>query len=166
MFGADGISVVPISATILLDFLPSIIEVASAAETASRDNPATTGIPTYDVSKGAWLPSTGSGLYATLDETPYSDADYMYSLAAGSTCQIDLSETAYPPSSTVILKYRAMANGANGGLTVTLKQGGTTIASWSHSVASTMTEYQQTLTAPQIAAMVAGHVSVVFLSTA
>jgi uncharacterized protein YaiE (UPF0345 family) len=43
---------------------------------------------------------------------------------------------------------------------VTLFQGATTIASWSHALTGTITLYTQTLTAPEIATIVAGAISV------
>lgn len=32
-------------------------------------------VPVSDISAGVWTPSTGSDLYAMLDESAYSDAD-------------------------------------------------------------------------------------------
>ena len=44
-------------------------------------NPNQFAYPTADSVDGAWSPSTGVDLYATVDETPVSDADYMFSNA-------------------------------------------------------------------------------------
>ena len=98
-----------------------------------------------------------------LDEDPYSDADYISTTALG-TCEIALNATAFPGTANQTLAYRASSSTGNG-ITVTLKQGATTIASWSHSLTSADTLYTQTLTAPQIASITAGALSVTLTST-
>lgn len=123
----------------------------------------TVGRPATDTTPGAWTPSTGGSLSAMLDEVAADDGDYI-SVAALSTCELLLNNTAFPGGATQVLSYRAKSTSGNG-LTVTLKQGATTIASWSHSLTSTITTYTQTLTAPQIASIVAGPISVTLTST-
>ena len=41
--------------------------------------------PTEDLEVGNWTPSTGSSLYACVDEDPYSDSDYISLLGADSS---------------------------------------------------------------------------------
>ena len=100
--------------------------------------------PTSDASAGAWTASTGSDLYAMIDETAASDADYITTVNA-STCEVALSTLSDPASSSGhIVRYRLSAEA--GGVTVRLRQGTTTIASWTHSPApSSLTNYAQTL---------------------
>ena len=123
----------------------------------------TVGRPISDTTAGGWVPSTGANLFAMLDEVTYDDADYI-STTTLSTCEIALDDTIYPGGVTQILSYRASSTTGNG-LTVTLKQGATTIASWSHALTGTDTLYTQTLTAPEIATITAGALSVTLTST-
>lgn len=105
--------------------------------------------PSSDTTAGAWLPSTGSSLYATLDEVSPDDADYIYTNSV-STCKIALNAVTDPlTSSGQIVSYRVWSPNSDG-LTVRLMQGATEIASWTHTVLPTSpTTYQQTLTAGQ-----------------
>lgn len=102
--------------------------------------------PVSDVSAGSWTPSSGSDLYAMLDETAYSDSDYIAATSA-TTCTLALASGSDPASSTGhILRYRLLAG--SGTVAVTLKQGGTTIASWGpHAlIGTTAQNFAQTLT--------------------
>lgn len=101
--------------------------------------------PTSDVSAGTWTASSGSDLYAMLDETSASDADYIVTTGA-STCEVALGSLTDPASSSGhIVRYRISAT--SGGITVRLRQGTTTIATWAHAPAPTsLTTYAQTLT--------------------
>lgn len=100
--------------------------------------------PTSDVSAGTWTASSGSDLYAMLDETSANDSDYIVTTGA-STCEVALGSLTDPASSSGhIVRYRISAT--SGGITVRLRQGTTTIASWTHSPAPTsLTTYEQTL---------------------
>ncbi len=100
--------------------------------------------PVSDVTAGTWTASTGSDLYAMLDETVASDADYIVTTAA-STCEVALGSVSDPASSGGhVVRYRISAN--TGGITVRLRQGTTTIAAWTHNPApSSLTTYAQTL---------------------
>ena len=104
--------------------------------------------PVSDVSDGAWLPSTGADLYATLDEDLYSDTDYIYATSA-TTCTLALASGSDPASSTGhILRYRLLAG--SGSISVVLKQGTSTIASWGpHSLTGSAQDFAQTLTGGQ-----------------
>ena len=105
--------------------------------------------PSSDTTAGAWLPSAGSSLYATLDEVSPDDADYIYTNSV-STCKIALNAVTDPlTSSGQIVSYRVWSPNSDG-LTVRLMQGATEIASWTHTVLPTSpTTYQQALTAGQ-----------------
>ena len=100
--------------------------------------------PTSDVSTGIWTASSGSDLFAMLDETTASDADYI-TTSGTSTCEVALTSLSDPASSTGhIVRYRISATA--GGITVRLRQGTTTIATWTHATAPTsLTTYEQTL---------------------
>lgn len=113
--------------------------------------------PISDIGNAGWV-STRSSLYDAIDDLVPDDADYI-STSTASTCELGLSETAYPGTSSQALIYRASSiNGST--LTVTLKQGATTIATWSHALTPTLTTYRQALTAGQIALLTSGVVSV------
>ena len=100
--------------------------------------------PTSDASAGTWTASTGSDLYAMIDETAASDTDYISTVNA-STCEVALGSLSDPASSSGhIVRYRLSAEA--GGVIVRLRQGTTTIASWTHSPApASLTTYTQTL---------------------
>lgn len=104
--------------------------------------------PTSDVAAGAWTPSSGSDLYAMLDEAAYSDADYI-SATSASTCTLALASGSDPSSSSGhVLRYRLLSG--SGTITVTLKQGSTTIASWGpHTLTGAAQDFAQTLTGGQ-----------------
>ncbi len=81
--------------------------------------------PTSDISAGAWTPSTGVDLYATVDEAAADDADYNTTSSA-STHELAFSFGVDPESSSGhTVRYRAKGIGT---LTVTLRQGATLIA--------------------------------------
>lgn len=100
--------------------------------------------PSSDVSSGTWTASSGSDLYAMLDESVPDDGDYIVTTGA-STCEVALGSLSDPAASTGhVVRYRISSTG--GGITVRLRQGTTTIASWTHSPAPTsLTTYEQTL---------------------
>ena len=100
--------------------------------------------PTSDVTTGAWVSSLGGSLAAAIDETPANDADYI-GTTYGSTCEAALGSLADPTSSTSHkVRYRIAADA--GAIVVRLRQGATTIASWTHNPAPTsLTTFEQTL---------------------
>jgi len=100
--------------------------------------------PSADVSAGAWTASTGSDLYAMLDEAAADDADYI-TTASGSVCEVALAPLGDPAGNVGhIVRYRLSASA--GGITVRLRQGTTSIASWTHDPApASPTTYEQTL---------------------
>ena len=101
--------------------------------------------PISDASAGTWTASSGSDLYAMLDETTASDTDYIVTNGA-SICEVALTSLSDPASSAGhVVRYRISAD--SGGITVRLRQGTTTIATWTHATAPTsLTTYEQTLT--------------------
>lgn len=92
--------------------------------------------PVEDLSDGAWLASAGSDLYVMLDESEYSDTDYIYTNTAGTSCTLRLSQLSNPaPIDTKhVLRYRGQ-----GIFTVTLYCGATEVASWNEDLSSIMT---------------------------
>ena len=105
--------------------------------------------PSSDVLAGAWLPSVGSTLYGAIDEVSADASDYIYTSSA-STCSLGLSPAVDPLTSTgQVVRYQAWSPLGNG-LTVRLKQGTTTIASWTHAVLPlTPTIWSQPLSAAE-----------------
>lgn len=98
--------------------------------------------PISDVSAGSWTDQSGgtTNLYSVIDETSYSDADYVKSsdLTSGTdVLEVALTSLTDPVSSTGhIVRYRYRAQGAAAAtmdLVVSLRQGAsTTIATWTH----------------------------------
>ena len=112
-------------------------------------------VPVADISAGGWTPSSGTDLYAMLDETPASDADYATSDTT-SAFEVEVGVFDDPGVDTDHF-FRYRLSGKNGcGFIVSLKQGATTIASWTHTPASMPTgpaTFEQALTAPQAASI-------------
>jgi hypothetical protein len=102
--------------------------------------------PVTDTTPGAWLPSAGIYLFAMVDEVVADDADYIYATSA-STCKLSLSAVSDPLTSNgQVVSYRAWSP-TGGGLVVRLKQGATTIATWTHATLPTIaTTFNQSLT--------------------
>ena len=120
-------------------FKPRLLPVGGVTVTAQYAR------PTSDVSAGTWTASSGSDLFAMLDESPANDADYISTVNA-SICEVALGALTDPASSTGhVVRYRIAAD--SGGIIVRLRQGSTTIATWTHNPApSSLTTYAQTLT--------------------
>lgn len=104
--------------------------------------------PASDITDGAWLPSTGTDLFAMVDEATYSDTDYVYTESA-SACTMALGSLTDPVSSAGhILRYRMLSG--SGSLTIRLKQGASTIATFGpHTATGAAQDFEQTLTGGQ-----------------
>lgn len=101
--------------------------------------------PDADTTAGGWLPSTGSSLYAMIDEVSPDTADYIYATTA-TTCKIALSPVAEPATSGGQRVSYIIDSPPGDGLTVKLLCGVTVIASWTHDPApATPTRYDQYL---------------------
>ena len=82
--------------------------------------------PTGDVAGGTWLPSTGTDLFACIDETAASDADYIYTTVPGAYQEFSFPDGgAVDPSTGGHVRYRLPAG--TGTITAILKQGSTTL---------------------------------------
>lgn len=141
----------------------------STAYTFTGEDALLTGIlleylrPDSDLSRGSWTDQAGGtvNIYTAIDEVTASNADYIKSSsgAGTDTYQATLSDPTVPVDTGGIheVKYRygkGSAGGAQINLTVRLKEGGTTIATWVHNdVGAGWTDATQTLTAPQIASI-------------
>ena len=108
--------------------------------------------PNADTTAGGWLPSTGTSLFAMIDEVVADDTDYIYATTA-TTCTLALSGVVDPlTSSGQVVEYRAWSPTGTGGVTMRLKQGAVVIASWTHAAGTlptVPTAYQQVLTAAE-----------------
>jgi hypothetical protein len=107
--------------------------------------------PTGDISAGTWVPSSGSDLWAMLDEVTYDDGDYISTSLAGVT-ELLLPAFAFPVGSNVVLSVRGSSTSGST-LTVNLKQSGATVASWTQVLTATDTTYEFTLSAGERAAI-------------
>ena len=89
-------------------------------------NPPQIVYPNGDVAGGAWLPSTGTDLYACIDETSASDTDYIYTTVPGAYQEFTFPNCgAVDPSTGGHVRYRIPAG--TGTITAILKQGSTTL---------------------------------------
>ena len=120
--------------------------------------------PTSDISNTGWTPSTGSDLYAMLDEVSPDDADYISTSSVGAVCKFGMNATAFPGSASQQLSLRASSSTGNG-LSVTIKDGATTIASRTLTLTPTFDLHTITLTSGEIAAITSGNLTVEMTST-
>lgn len=99
----------------------------------------------------AWVPLTGANFAAMIDEFPSDDADYDWCAVPGTHAFEVTTQNATDPVSSVghLIRYRLLLD--SGTITVSLKQGATEIASWTHTgiAAATTQTYLQTLNATQ-----------------
>lgn len=105
--------------------------------------------PTSDIAAGSWLPSSGADLHAMLSESTPDDANYVYIAGApdpGNYFEVALSVLVDPATGANHLPaYRVMGDGVSG-IEVTVRQGSTVIATYTHDPAPTgWTTYNQTL---------------------
>ena len=107
--------------------------------------------PNSDTSQGSWLPSSGTELFAMVDEATASDADYIYATTA-TICQMGLNPVDANAGYGKTLTIRAKsATGSS--LLVTLKQGSTTIATRTLTPSTSFADMTITLTSGEIASI-------------
>jgi len=76
-----------------------------------------------------WTPSSGTSHYALINEVTANDADYISATAAGQTDEVKLGSMVAPQASTsVTIGYRVQGITGSAGVTVSLVQGTTVIA--------------------------------------
>lgn len=116
--------------------------------------------PSSDVSNSGWTASSGPDLYAMLDETSASDADYISNVFNGTyTYKTRLSTGGDPGSSADhTLRYRIVNNiggavAVSPSWTITILQGATTIASETRSANGTLTTYSLALSSGEADAL-------------
>ena len=114
--------------------------------------------PASTISAGAWTPTGAATLHQAINEPTPSDAEFI-STASASTCVMDLANAAFPGGANKAVRYWG-SSALGSSITVTLRQGATQIMTRTHPLASVNTLYTQTLTAPEIATIVAGPVTV------
>lgn len=106
--------------------------------------------PTTDASNTGWTASTGTDLAAMIGETVRNDATYISTDALGAIYECALTLGTDPVSS--IGHIPSLVLSANtGGITIRLKQGATTVATWTYpTLPATPTLYTPTLTTGEI----------------
>jgi hypothetical protein len=89
---------------------------------------ATYARPSSDITK-QWTPSSGTDHFAMIDEVTASDADYISATAAGQTTEVKLAAMTQPQAGTsVAIGYRVQGITSGAGVTVSMVQGTTVIA--------------------------------------
>jgi len=107
--------------------------------------------PTSDIASNGWLPSTGSDLFAMVDEVARNDADYIYSPPDPATQAFEMKFGT--PAGTLGTTdnhwdYALKAVNQNTTFDLKLVQGTTVLDSWSDTVtANTTAEFTHTFTA-------------------
>ena len=137
----------------------AVLSGITAAGSLASDVP-TIGRPASDASNAGWTASTGSDLYAMLDEVTPDAGDYIVATATGSICEMPLQTTAYPGTSAQVLSYRASSSTGNSVIVRLKNTGGATVRTETQVLTVTDTLYDITLTAPEIAAITSGALSV------
>lgn len=148
-------------------FVPTITQSANQAVTPAAGAIAVTGYaptvtqaiagldpryarPSSDISTGSWLPSVAAQTLASMIDEPTADStDFIYTGSA-SACEVKLNPVTDPNTSTnQVVRYQAWSTEGNS-LVVRLKQGATTIATWTHTpLPTTPTIFAQPLTGAQ-----------------
>ncbi len=144
---------------LIADAYAAVIAGADATLTYTPAVLPTIGRPASDTSNSGWTASTGTDLFAMLDEGTPDPLDYIVTTATGSVCELALEQTAYPGTASQALKYRASSSTGNS-LIVRLKNGATTIRTETQALTASDTEYTITLTSGEIAAITSGSLSV------
>lgn len=101
--------------------------------------------PIADLSNTGWSPSSGADLYPMVGETVRDDASYITASLVGAICELDLADLADPAVSTGHLPTLVLSAPGGGGITIRLRQGTTTIATWTYHPGATPTEYTPAL---------------------
>lgn len=134
----------------ILSASPSNLGLVGQNATLSLSGSVQKARPGSDISTGGWLPSSGSDLYAMLDETSYNDSDYIYSPnnPTTETAEVKFTSVTDPGVHTGhILRFRLAAVGLDTVFDVYLMQGATQIATWQKTVtAGNTVSYEETLT--------------------
>jgi hypothetical protein len=114
--------------------------------------------PSADASDGNWTPSTGTDLYAVIDETLRSDTDYAQSGTnpSGDAMIVKLATINDPDTDAGLhLQWAAGAIGQTGQVVGSIRQGnspGTEIAAWTHTnlPVGSYQEFDDALTSTQV----------------
>ena len=129
---------------------PGTLVLTGATATLAAPGTVQRARPSSDISSNGWLPSSGSDLYAMLDETSYNDSDYIYSPDNPTTqaAEVKFSAITDPGVNTGhVLRFRLAAVGQDTVFDVYLMCGATQIATWQKTViAGVTTTYSETLT--------------------
>lgn len=141
-------------------FLAALGDSGIFAGSASVAAPSAIGRPTSDTSNAGWTASTGSDLYAMLDEVTPNPADYIVATSVGAVCELALNSTSYPGTASQVLKFRASSSTGNSVIVRLKNTGGATVRTATQALTASDTEYSITLTAGEIAAITSGALSV------
>jgi hypothetical protein len=90
--------------------------------------------PYADIAANGWLPSTGTDLYAMIDEVDAADADYDRSPEnpSGQLMEVRLTAGLTPLAGTRTLRYRLQAINGPTHFAIDLVENTTVVQSWTH----------------------------------
>lgn len=114
--------------------------------------------PDGDVSDGGWTTGTGgSDLWTAIDEVAFDDSDYIRSgdNPSNDACEVTISNPSGAVGEHVTVEYRYCKYGSGRiDLTVSLKEGSTVIASWTHTdIGTSETTASQSLSAGEVSSI-------------
>lgn len=93
--------------------------------------------PMADIRAGAWLPSSGSKLYAMTYAPSVNNTDFIYTTTPNVPAEVRLNPVQDPGTNTgQVVRYQAWSMSGTG-IIVRLKQGSTVIAEWPHAALPT-----------------------------
>lgn len=136
------------------------VDSGTATATITIGTVPTIGRPASDASNSGWTASTGSDLYAMLDEVTPDAGDYIVTTSTGSICEMPLQTTAYPGTAAQKLSFKASSSTGNSVIVRLKNTGGATVRTETQVLTATDTLYEITLTAGERAAITSGALSV------
>lgn len=134
--------------------------IASGVQASIVTTSPTVGRPVADRSNSGWSASTGSDLYAMVDEVTPDAADYIVATSVGAVCALDLNATQHPGGSAQSLKFRASSSTGHSVIVRLMNTGGAMVRSHTQALTASDTEYTVNLTPAEIAAITSGLLTV------
>lgn len=135
---------------------PRAVTAAGRSVVVANSDRLLTLAPDADVSDGGWTTEAGTTtLFSSVNEAVIDDATYIKSVGTpvNDTCRLSLSDPSLVVAGDFVVEYRYAKSGTDRiDIVVRLKQGTTTVASWTHAdVGTTEVTAAQTLTGSELA---------------
>jgi hypothetical protein len=125
--------------------------IATAAESATATDALLAWLSAYarpisDTDAVGWTPSSGGDLYAMIDESTYSDTDYIYTQTPNADAEVALTSMSDPGVSYGhVARYRARAE--NGGqVKVGVYEGAVLVQEWTDTLTADFATFEHAVT--------------------